>query len=1106
MLCQRKTFIYITYCCLLLCVLSGGSGNTEAADWPMWRGNIERTGVTSEVLPEKLYPGWSRRLPAYQVAWPNEERLQFDFAYEPVAVGNHILVGSPLEGSLTSYDAKTGDQRWKFYTNGPARFAPIVSDQNVIFGSDDGFLYCLNLADGKLRWKIKGAPDTHQERWHLGNDRLISYWPIRGAPVVKEGVVFFGAGIWPSMGTYLSAVDIKTGKRKWINQRIQYLKNVRIDHNYLHEAGLSPQGYCLIANQMLVVPNGRSMPARIDPETGKMHYFVQGYRNGDSRVIAAGDYLLVGHSGVVNLADGREVGNRWVDAGKDAPKSWSTLKRDQFEGPFDAYKSMPGCSFRSVYDQGICYGVDKGVVYAYDLSQATKSLYEKKHGAQTVKPAKWEAPLLWKLDTGLGKDETHSIIKAGNTLYAHVGKTLFAAKIAKDQKSAKVIWQHKLTQPVGSLIVANQRLIVSCLNGYLHCFQTEPQKHKWLKQAHVPLPRISAEDIQLAFEYLDASSIKVGSEGPLIAGYIVIRGIESESLPDALRQVASVRTIVIEDDIELVKRLRKKFHDVGVYNGEVQIIHADPDTFPLPHYLADLVIDPTPAAKNAVALPQKLKSVRPYGGVACLKVNDANQTLIEKMTSSLDKAHWKVQRQNDLVVLQRKGALPGSSDWTHECSDAARSYFSRDQLVKAPLGILWYGDGPGYGFHKFKDYGRGVKPQVGGGRLVAFDDRAKRLTAIDAYTGRLLWNFDTGTTVVRFATLPHAIIVGRNSECVILNPEDGSIIKTLPCKLDPKLTGVPGVVDVRVDDPLILVAIGFDLPKGHSHPAIETGLWDAKTIVAFDRKSGKQLWSIVAKERFNIHSLVLGNDLVFCTDSISPLKADQMKRRGTAPETFTSEVLALDPKHGTLKWKFKREYGHRVMTGRGPLAIRPYDDWSAFSEKSQLLYTGKLKEMQALNATTGKKVWEKPIGLQPLLLYDDSFINQAGVKYDLFTGKQISKKPLFKRSGCNYTVGNQNLLFLRNNCAAYVDMDQKKEFSLRNLRSGCSNSLVAANGLLSIPCFSTGCICNYPLQTSFGMVHMPEVSQWTTDDPIDVKQLRDAQTAVTPENQVNPAK
>ena len=1084
--------------CLTVSILSVCTQQIESADWPMWRGNVERSGVTSEVLPNQLYLSWSRQLPPHQVAWPNEERLQYDLAYEPISVGNRVLVGSPLEGTLTAYDAKTGDLVWKFYSNGPVRFAPVVSDKKIIFGSDDGYLYCLKLADGELHWKIKGAPDSHQERWHLGNNRLVSYWPVRGAPVVQDGIVFFGAGIWPSMGTYLSAVDIETGKRKWINKRIQYLKNVRIDHNYLHEAGLSPQGYCLLADKKLVVPNGRSMPARIDPETGKMHYYVQGYRNGDSRVMAAGDYLLVGHSGVVNLADGREVGNRWVDAGKEAPKTWSTPKRDLFEGPFDAYKMMPGCSFRSVYEEGICYGVERGVVYAYDLSKSQKSLYEKKHGAQNVKPAKWEAPLLWKLDTKLGKEVTYSIIKAGNTLYAHTGKTLFATEIAKDQKSARIVWQHTLPAPAGSLIAANKRLTVSCLNGELLCFEAEkqtPQTHALVKHTLKSESDLWKKRAQELLKISDSQE-----------GFCVVSGVESASLLDELLLQSDMRLIVIDDDTAMVNSLRKKYLSAGLYGDRMQILNADPATFKMPEYLASLLlVTKTPLSKIG-AVKAKLASVRPYGGVACFAVNESNRLANQKIVDGDDPKHWDLTLQGKYAVFHRQGALPGSSDWTHECSDAARSYYSRDQLVKSPLGILWYGDGPGHGFHKFKDYGRGVKPQVAGGRLVAFDDRAKQLTAIDAYTGRLLWKFDAGTSILRYATLPDSIIVGTNSDCLILNPENGAVIKTMPCVLDPKLTGTPGVVDMRVKDHLVLVAVGYDLPKGHSHSAIETGLWDAKTIVAFNRHSGTQLWSVTAKERFNIHSLVIGKNFVYCTDSISPLKADQQKRRGVAPETFPSEVLALDPEEGTIKWKFKRAYGYRAMTGRGPLAIRPYDDWSAYSTKSNFLYAGKLTEMQAINADTGEKVWEKPVGLQPLMLYDDSFINQAGNKYDLLTGKQLSKTPLFKRSGCNYTVGNQNLLFLRNNCASYVDLTEKKSYSLRNLRSGCSNSLVAADGLLSIPCFSTGCICNYPLQTSFAMVYMPEVSQWTTDDPIDVKQLRDAQTAITPQIKVNPNK
>jgi hypothetical protein len=39
------------------------------------------------------------------------------------------------------------------------------------------------------------------------------------------------------------------------------------------------------------------------------------------------------------------------------------------------------------------------------------------------------------------------------------------------------------------------------------------------------------------------------------------------------------------------------------------------------------------------------------------------------------------------------------------------------------------------------------------------------------------------------------------------------------------------------------------------------------------------------------------------------------------------------------------------------------------------------------------------------------------------------------------------------------------------VRSGCSNSLVAADGVVSVPNFAVSCICNYPVQTSFAMYH-----------------------------------
>ena len=203
---------------------------------------------------------------------------------------------------------------------------------------------------GKELWKVRGAPESHPDYRHLGNARLISYWPIRGgASVARWNDYFFGAGIWPSMGVFIKAVDAETGNVKWSNGEINYIEKVRIDHNQLHEAGLSPQGYFVFADGKLHVPNGRSMPAGFDYKNRQNSFqYVQGYRNGDSRVTSSGKLLFVGDNGVVNTTDGREVGDRWKSAGKDAPKGWSTPKRDLFEGPFWGAKGFQPAFLRNV--------------------------------------------------------------------------------------------------------------------------------------------------------------------------------------------------------------------------------------------------------------------------------------------------------------------------------------------------------------------------------------------------------------------------------------------------------------------------------------------------------------------------------------------------------------------------------------------------------------------------------------------------------------------------------------------------------------------------------------------------------------------------------------
>jgi hypothetical protein len=69
---------------------------------------------------------------------------------------------------------------------------------------------------------------------------------------------------------------------------------------------------------------------------------------------------------------------------------------------------------------------------------------------------------------------------------------------------------------------------------------------------------------------------------------------------------------------------------------------------------------------------------------------------------------------------------------------------------------------------------------------------------------------------------------------------------------------------------------------------------------------------------------------------------------------------------------------------------------------------------------------------------------------------------------------------MRSGTAAFYD--KRFESGLVNItgiRSGCTNSIIPANGILNVPYFYEGCTCGYPLASGLGMVHMPEqFEQW----------------------------
>ena len=205
-----------------------------AADWPMYRADAARTGYATESLPEKLSLSWVYRACAPRPAWllgmgrigDKPSRLQFDWVYQPIAAGGLVLFGSSADGKVYALDAATGSERWVYYTGGPIRFAPAAWRDRVFAGSDDGWLYCLELKTGRLLWKKRGGPSDEKV---LGNGYIVSRWPVRGGVVVRNDTVYFSEVNVDQLLLFMRRLDYPAGLVGFVEENRAKLDHLLFD-------------------------------------------------------------------------------------------------------------------------------------------------------------------------------------------------------------------------------------------------------------------------------------------------------------------------------------------------------------------------------------------------------------------------------------------------------------------------------------------------------------------------------------------------------------------------------------------------------------------------------------------------------------------------------------------------------------------------------------------------------------------------------------------------------------------------------------------------------------------------------------------------------------
>ena len=169
-----------------------------ADDWATYRRNVERTGSMDTTVPAKLKEMWKASFTGTPSA--------------PVIAAGMVFVSDVDAHTIRALNADDGKTLWTHTAGGRVDTPPTYHKGTVLFGSRDGWVTCLRASDGAQVWSFKDLPD----RMIGAFGQLESVWPVNGAVLVKDDVVYFNAGrsSYLDGGIFVYALDAATGAVK----------------------------------------------------------------------------------------------------------------------------------------------------------------------------------------------------------------------------------------------------------------------------------------------------------------------------------------------------------------------------------------------------------------------------------------------------------------------------------------------------------------------------------------------------------------------------------------------------------------------------------------------------------------------------------------------------------------------------------------------------------------------------------------------------------------------------------------------------------------------------------------------------------------------------
>lgn len=976
-----------------------GAVTAMGADWPQYRNDAGRSGRTAETLPAKLALSWVQRPEAAPArAWPRDDRMTFDRCTDVAVAEGRLFFGRSTDDTVVALDAATGKTLWTFTTGAPVRFAPAVFKNKVFAISDDGYLYCLAAEDGSLLRKFRGGPSDDMI---LGNGRMVSRWPMRGGPAIRDGVLYFASGIWQADGVTLFAMDAESGNLIWKNDTAGRIYMPQPHGGANADSGISAQGYLVVGADRLLVPTGRAVPAGFDRATGEFLYYhlqANGHTGGTQTVLAGGAFYNGGNA---------------YGAAQGATESKLTA------GEF------------AVFGDGVAHASKKGLRL---LKRSEKRLPDRK-GELVATPVHEE---VWTLGD---VDGTAALVVAGNTLVLGGDREITLV----DGVKQRVLYNAAVDGFACGLAVADGRLYVSTDTGSIYCFEADQGQ----TTRTIPPP----ERLRQEGGRFEVAAEEILTQTGVRAGYALDLDGGDGSLALALARLSDLHIYVLCPTAEEVAIARKNVQAHGQYGTRITVHQGEAAKYPYGKYFADLVISARSLEIGALdaTLDNLPRAVRPAGGVLCsgkrgeMKVlkrpalaksgswthqysdlgNTSNSTdeIVKgelhalwfrdvdlEMPNRHGRGHAPLFQDGRMFVegidaLRAVDAYNGRSLWEFALPGIQKSYSAEHLAGTAVTGSNFCVAGKAVYVHDKQNCYR--LDVVTGKKLATFTPPKEK----DGKPG--LWGFIASDGTRLYGTLA--------------NPEH-------------KTRYAYGRSDM-------------------------SELWgEASTFFALDAVSGKLLWRYDAEHSIRHNAIAIGGDRVFLIDRPlanddrwDPKNTDKKLPPVTKVKHAPGKLFALSLAQGETLWKSDDEaFGTMLIHSRADDVLLMGYQSTRFKLPSEI--GGRLA---AYRGADGKRLWDQPATHVTRPVINGQTVYAQGGAWDLKTGEKREFE--LKRSyGCGQLAASKHMFLFRSATLGYLDMNRGSGVeNFGGIRPGCWINALPVGGLVLVPDASAGCKCSY---------------------------------------------